>query len=119
MILFSALLAIGGLVVTSLIEQFYCSLTNWLKTLPEKLKKATPGILIGCKTFVDGVRERIRNGMVEISRNYSKVGDEWHMVSAERVVGMNEVPAEIVEETATCDNGLLDVTEELEMYLEG
>lgn len=119
MILFAALVTLGGLAVVSLLDKFYYAFARWLQALPERLKAATPGILVGCKTFVDGAKHFIDGSVKQISRNYSKVGEQWHVVSAETVVGRNEVPDEIIEMTDNSTNYLADVTDELEMYLEG
>ena len=58
----------------------------------------------------------MHEGVKEISRHYSKVGQQWEETTVTRVVSESEVPSEILERARA--NEELDITDELEMQLE-
>ena len=119
MLLFNILLGFSALAICNLLDRFYDKFAKWLQTLPDKLKKATPGILVGCKAFVDGSKRMVNGTMKQISRNYSKYGDKWMTTTAETEVYMNEFPEEIIDKTECSENYTAEITDDLEMWLEG
>lgn len=118
MLMFALILGAAAVVACTLLDQFYDAFAKWLKTLPDKLRAATPGILIGCKTFVDGSKRLVNGTMKQMARNYSKQGNQWMMTTAETDMYMDEFPEEIIDKTECCDNYLADITDEMEMFLE-
>ena len=119
MILYALVLGLGAATVAicTLLDKFYDVFARWLKTLPEKLKKATPGILVGCKTLVNATKHVINGTMGLLTNNYSKVGEQWVVTSAQQDVFMDEFPEEILNKTQQAQNQTADVTEELKLWM--
>lgn len=118
MILFTALAAIGAAVVVStLLDLFYDDIIKWLKVIGEVAKKAVQGVLIGCKTFINVGRAAVRAAGKEISRNYSKVGDQWHVTEVERDVTADKIPDEIYQQAEQTTDDLLELTQDIEAQL--
>lgn len=118
MILFTALAAIGAAVVVStLLDLFYDDIIKWLKVIGEVAKKAVQGVLIGCKTFINVGRAAVRAAGKEISRNYSKVGDQWQVTEVERNVTADKIPDEIYQQAEQHSEDLLELTQDIEAQL--
>lgn len=113
MILFTAVKAFAGLVVHTLMDSFINSFVNWLKEIPNILAGLIQGVLIGQKTYVS--QDKNEAGL-EVSKNYSRVGDRWQVTSATRSVSLDEIPDEIRRRMNGSEE--LDVTDELEMALQ-
>lgn len=114
MILFAALAVFAGITALTLLDVFYDEFAKWLKTLPKLLDKVIDGILVGCKTFINIQKNRF--GLpTEISKNYSKVGDQWEVTTATREISDNEVPDEIRNRNS--ESGVIDITDELELAI--
>lgn len=118
MILFTALAAIGAAVVVStLLDLFYDDIIKWLKVIGEVAKKAVQGVLIGCKTFINVGGAAVRAAGKEISRNYSKVGDQWQVTEVERDVTADKIPDEIYQQAEQTTDDLLELTQDIEAQL--
>lgn len=97
--------------VLTLIERFKQSFVQWLQQIPEMIQDKVDGIVYGCKTFV---REQLGINK-EISDNYAFNGKQWQKTTVTREVRSSEIPYEI---SSQISNGeVLDVTEELELYM--
>ncbi|MDD7184595.1 MAG: hypothetical protein PUH54_02820 [Oscillospiraceae bacterium] len=119
MLMYALILGAVAVAVCTLLDKFYDEFAKWLQTLPDKLRDATPGILIGCKTFVDGSKRLVNGTMKQMVRNYSKNGNQWLMTTAEKDMYMDEFPEEIVDKTECSEDYTADITDEMEMWLEG
>jgi hypothetical protein len=118
MILFTALAAIGAaVVIKTLIDQFYDDIINWLKQIGTVAKRVVQGVLIGCKTFINAGRAVVNTIKKEISRNYSKVGNQWQVTEVSRNVSADQIPDEIYEKAETVSDDLLELTEDIEAQL--
>lgn len=114
MIFFTALAVFAGITALTLLDVFYDEFAKWLKTLPKLLDKVIDGILIGCKTFINIHKNRL--GLpTEISKNYSKIGDQWEVTTATREISDSEVPNEIRYRNS--DSGIIDITDELDLAI--
>jgi hypothetical protein len=118
MILFTALAVIGAAtVLTTLIDIFYDDIIKWLRVIGKVAKKAVQGMLIGCKTFINVGRAALRVAGKEISKNYSKVGNQWQVTEVSRNVSADQIPDEIYEKAETVSDDLLELTEDIEAQL--
>lgn len=117
MILFSVLATIGAAVVLSLLDKFYDDIIKWLKVIGQVAQKAVQGVLIGCKTFINAGRAAFRTAGKEISRNYSKVGDQWQVTEVERNVSADKIPDEIYQQAEQTTDDLLELTADIEAQL--
>lgn len=97
--------------VLTLIERFRTSFIQWLKSIPEMIQDKVDGVVYGCKTFI-GEKLGVNR---EISDNYSFNGKQWQKTSVSREVSADEIPPEIMSRMS--NNEPLDVTDELELYL--
>ena len=114
MILFTALAALGAMVVVSLIDEFYDDIINWLKVIGQVAKKAIQGVLIGCKTFINMGRAAVRTVGKEISKNYSKIGDKWQVTEVSRNVEADKIPDEIYQRSEQTTEDMLELTKDIE-----
>ena len=104
-------------IIQSIMEYFFNDIIKWLKLIGEIARKKVQGTLIGCKSFIDvDENSRAVDGK-EISRNYSKVGAQWQVTEVERNVSADKIPDEIYEQAAAEDNGLMELTKEIEAQL--
>lgn len=119
MILYAVVLGltVATAAICTLLDKFYDVFARWLKTLPEKLKKVTPGILVGCKTLVNAAKHLINGTMGLLTNNYSKVGEQWVVTSAQQDTYMDEFPEEIINKTRQSSDQTADVTDELKMWM--
>ncbi len=118
MILFSVLATIGAAVIITLLDKFYDDIIKWLKVICDVItKKVVQGVLIGCKTFIDLGRATLRTVGKEISKNYSKVGEQWQVTEITRDVPAEKIPDEIYEKSALTDDDMLELTEDIEAQL--
>ncbi len=97
--------------VLTLIEKFKQSFILWLQHIPEMIQDKVDGVIYGCKTFV-GEKLGINS---EISDNYSYNGRQWQKTTVTREVSSSEIPYEISSQIE--DGNLLDMTDELELYI--
>lgn len=118
MILFTALAAIGAAtVIATLIDKFYDDIIKWLQQIGTVAKRVVQGTLIGCKTFVNVAKAAIRAAGKEISKNYSKVGDQWQVTEVERTVNANQIPDEIYQKADSVNTDMLELTQDIEAQL--
>ncbi len=64
----AAIIAGVGIVAT-----FWNDLVNFLKKAMQKVSEMVSGVVYGCKVFL----KKMREGAKEISRNYTKVDQNW------------------------------------------
>lgn len=118
MILFTALAAIGAAtVLVTLLDYFYDDIIKWLQTVGKVAEKMIQGTLIGCKTFINVGKAALRATGKEISRNYSKIGDQWQVTEVERNVNADQIPDEIYQQAETVDSDMLELTKDIEAQL--
>lgn len=118
MILFTALAAIGAAaVISTLLDLFYDDIIKWLKVIGQVAKTAVQGVLIGCKTFINVGRATLRTAGKEISKNYSKVGNQWQVTEVERNVAADKIPDEIYQQAEQTRADMLELTEDIEAQL--
>lgn len=94
-----------------IIASFWNDLLNFLKKAAEKVQQLVAGVVYGCKVFIMKMREGVR----EISRHYSKVDQHWEETTVTKTISESEVPPEILARANA--NMELDITEEMEMQL--
>jgi len=102
----AAIIAGVGIVAT-----FWNELVSFLKKAVQKVREMVAGVLYGFKVFV----KKLREGVKEISRHYSKVDQHWEETTVTKTIPESEVPPEILERAQA--NVELDITDELEMEL--
>lgn len=118
MILFTALAAIGAAtVLVTLLDYFYDDIIKWLQTVGKVAKRMIQGTLIGCKTFINVGRAALRAAGKEISRNYSKIGDQWQVTEVERNVNSDQIPDEIYQQAEFVNDDMLELTKDIEAQL--
>jgi hypothetical protein len=117
MILFTALAAIGAAVVVSMLDQFYDDIIQWLRLVGQAAKKVVQGVLIGCKTFINVGKATLRAAGKEISKNYSKIGDQWQVTEVSKNVSADKIPDEIYQQAEQTTDDLLDLTQDIEAQL--
>lgn len=98
-------------VLVNFISVFWKNIVDFLKKVIKMLKPTVKGILYGCKVLV----RKLREGVEEISRNYSKIGEHWEETTVTRTVPESEVPPDILKRAKSGKE--LDITDELEMQL--
>ena len=94
-----------------IVAAFWFDLVKFLKKAVEKVRQVVDGVVYGFKVFVTKMREGVR----EISRHYSKVDQHWEETTVTRTVSESEVPPEILARAEAYRE--LDITDELEMEL--
>lgn len=112
MIFTALLLGAGVLVGIGLVAVFWNDIVSFLKKAVNKVKELVSGVVYGFKVFV----KKISEGIKEISRHYSKVGQQWQETTITRNVSESEVPEEIRNKAMYSEE--LDITDELEMKLQ-
>lgn len=118
MILFTALAMIGAAtVISTLLDYFYDDIIKWLKVIGNVAKKAVQGVLIGCKTFINVGRATVRAAGKELSRNYSKVGNQWQVTEVSRNVSSDKIPDEIYAQAQMSNDELLELTQDIEAQI--
>lgn len=118
MILFTALAAVGAaVIISSLIDMFYDDIIKWLKTIGQVAKRVVQGVLIGCKTFINVGRATLRTAGKEISKNYSKVGEQWQVTEVSRDVPSDKIPDEIYQQSMQVNSDMLELTQDIEAQL--
>lgn len=105
-LLLTAVIVGGGIVIA-----FWRDFHNFILKAIERVKQVVNGIVYGCRVFV----KKLQEGVQEISRHYSKVGQHWEETTVTRRVSESEVPPEILERAKA--SAELDITEEMEMQL--
>jgi hypothetical protein len=94
---------------------FWKEMVAWLKKVVEKVKEITEKAVAGFKIFVKKIGEAIK----EISKNYSQDQQgRWHETIVSREIPESEVPADILAKVRKA-KAEVDVTEELQLQLEG
>lgn len=111
MILTSLIWGAAIIAGVGIVAAFWNDLVNFLKKAISKVRQVVEGIVYGCKVFV----KKLREGVKEISRHYSKVDQHWEETTITKTVPESEVPPEILARARA--NEELDITEELEMEL--
>ena len=112
MILTTLLLGAAIIAGVGIVAAFWNDLVKFLKKAIQKVRQLVEGIVYGCKVFV----RKIREGIKEISRHYSKVDQHWEETTVTKTISESEVPPEILERARASEE--LDITDELEMQLE-
>ena len=102
-----------GAALIGIAAAFWKDLVNFLQKAIHKVQQIVAGIVYGCRVLV----KKIREGVKEISRHYSKVENHWEETTITKIVPESEVPTEILERARAYEE--VDITEELEMQLEG
>lgn len=111
MILTTLLFGAAVVAGVGLVALFWNELIDFLKKAVSKVKKMVAGIVYGFKVFV----RKIREGVKEISKHYSKVDNHWEETTVTREIPESEVPPEILKRANA--NTEIDITDELEMEL--
>ena len=93
MILTALLWGAGILAGVGIVAAFWNDIVKFLKKAVEKVRQLVEGVVYGCKVFV----KKMREGMKEISRHYSKVDQHWEETTVTKVISESEVPPEILE----------------------
>ena len=101
-----------GAALIGVVAAFWKDLVDFLKTAVQKVQQMVTGVVYGFKVFV----KKLYEGVKEISRHYSKVGQHWQETTITRMVSESEVPAEILERARASEE--LDITDELELQLQ-
>ena len=101
-----------GAALVGIVAAFWRDLVNFLQKAVRKVQQLVAGIVYGCRVFI----RKLREGVKEISRHYSKVDNHWEETTVTRVVSESEVPAEILERAKA--QGEIDITDEAAMQLE-
>lgn len=118
MILFTALAAIGAAtVIATLLDMFYDDIIKWLREIGKVAERVIQGTLIGCKTFINVAKSVVRAAGKEISKNYSKVGDQWQVTEVERSVSAEQIPDEILQKADAYNSDMLELTQDIEAQL--
>ena len=112
MILTALLWGAGILAGVGIVAAFWNDIVKFLKKAVEKVRRLVEGVVYGCKVFV----KKMRGGVKETSRHYSKVDQHWEETTVTKAISESEVPPEILERARA--NEELDITDELEMQLE-
>lgn len=102
----AAIIAGAGIVAA-----FWNDLRDFLKRAVRKVQQIVAGVVYGFKVFV----MKLREGVKEISRHYSKVGQHWEETTITQTISESEVPPEILARANA--NVELDITKEMEMQL--
>lgn len=108
-------LIVGAVIATSvvgIVAAFWNSIKEFLKKALAKVKKIVSGVVYGCKVFI----KKISEGVKEISRSYSKVGENWQMTTTTQTIPASEVPPEMLERARQAEE--VDITDEAERELE-
>ena len=84
----------------------------FLKKAIEKVKQLIRGVVQGAKIFL----RKIREGIQEISRNYTYENGRWEETTVTRTVPESEVPADIRARVGYSAD--LDITDEMQLKLE-
>lgn len=112
--LFLAKIAAGALIgaaAVGILATFWKDFINFVNKALEKVQQLVAGTVYGFKVFV----EKMKEGVKEISRHYSKVDQHWEETTVTRTISESEVPPEIL---ARANVGIeLDITDEMEMQL--
>ncbi len=94
------------------LAEYWQELVEWVKKCINAVKKLIEGIVYGFKVFITKVSEAIK----EISKHYSKEGNQWTETIQTRVISADEVPDEILAKARY--NKETDITEDMEEQLE-
>ena len=101
-----------GAAIVGIVAAFWKDLVEFLRKAVQKVQQIITGIVYGCRVFI----KKLREGVKEISRHYSKVDQHWEETTVTRVVSESDVPPEILERARASEE--LDITNELELQLE-
>lgn len=111
MILTTLLVTAGVIVGVGLLATFWNDIVGWLKRAVQKVKEIVGFATYGFTVFI----RKLREGLKEISKHYSKVQNKWQETIVTRQIDESEVPEEIRRKASmSCDT---EITEELEMQL--
>ena len=106
------ILGAAAIIGIGLIATFWNDILDFLKKAARKVKEVVKGFLYGSKVFL----KKMREGVKEITKHYSKVNDRWEETIVSRTVPASEIPEEILQKARM--NEEYDITDELEMQLE-
>lgn len=104
----AAILAVG----VGLLAKFWDSITLWLQRAAKAVKNAISGVVYGCTVFV----RKLREGLKEISKHYSKKGTKWEETTVTRQISESEVPEEIRNRASYSQD--TDITDECNEQME-
>jgi hypothetical protein len=85
-------IAVLAVAVVATLAEYWQEITCWIKACIQAVKAFVEGILIGFKVFI----ERLDNGLKEISKHYSKDGNQWFETTKTRKISTDEVPSDIL-----------------------
>lgn len=108
-------LILGGIIVASLsgiFKIFWNDILNFMQRAILKVKQIVTGIVEGAKILIQKVRE----GIKEISRNYSKVDGHWEETTVTRTIPESQVPPDILAKAAYSEE--TDISNDMELVLE-
>lgn len=103
-----------GASIAAIVGIFWEEIVEWLKICVEKIKKIVAGIWYGVKVFLSKVGENVS----QISRHYSKEGDQWYVTQETRKISQNDVPMDILDKMRRSRAAETDITDEIEEKLE-
>lgn len=102
-----------GAAIVGIVAAFWEDLMDFLNKGLKKVRKIVNGTVEGLKVFV----QKLRDGVKEIAKYYSRVGQKWEETTVTRTVSENDVPEEIRNKKSYKKNKETEVTKELEMML--
>lgn len=97
--------------VVGILGIFWDDILKALKKLIAKVKEILGRISYGCKVFV----QKMREGIKEVFKEYSKVDNHWEETTTTRIVSENEVPKDILAKASYSEE--LDISERVELEL--
>lgn len=104
--------AAAAVTVVATLAEYWQQIVSWLDQCIKTVKKIVEGVVYGFKVFVQKTGEAIK----EISKHYSKDGDQWTLTTQTKLISQDEVPEEILAKAYY--NRETDITDEVEEQLE-
>lgn len=104
--------AAAAVTLVATLAEYWQQIVSWLDSCIKAVKKLVEGIVYGFKVFIKKVSEAIK----EISKHYSKEGNQWTETIQTRVISEDEVPEEIMAKARY--NKETDITDDVEEQLE-
>jgi len=108
-------LILGGVIAASVIgivKVFWNDILDFLRKAIRKVQQIVAGVVAGAKILI----QKVRDGLKEISRNYTKVNGHWEETTVTRTIPESEVPADILAKAAYSEE--TDITDQMELVLE-
>lgn len=108
-------LILGGIIAASLYgiaKIFWDDILSFMQKVIRKVQQIISSVVQGAKILIQKVRE----GIKEISRTYTKVDGHWEETTTTKIVSENDVPPDILAKAAYSEE--TDITDKLELVLE-